>query len=184
VGEGTGLGLSVVHGIVADLGGAIDVVTHPGRGTSVSVWLPVTGESALPPSRAATDWPCGNGEVVMVVDDELPLVELAEELLAGLGYEPVGFASSESALRAFEADPHRFDAVLSDEMLPGMPGSELASKLLSTRPGLPVVLMSGNVGAALEQRARDLGVAALLHKPLALRELAECLSQVLEEHGR
>ncbi len=184
VGEGTGLGLSVVHGIVADLGGAIDVVTHPGRGTSVSVWLPVTGESALPPSRAATDWPCGNGEVVMVVDDELPLVELAEELLAGLGYEPVGFASSESALRAFEADPHRFDAVLSDEMLPGMPGSELASKLLSTRPGLPVVLMSGNVGAALEQRARDLGVAALLHKPLALRELAECLSEVLEEHGR
>jgi CheY-like chemotaxis protein len=175
VGEGTGLGLSVVHGIVSDVGGAIDVADRAERGTLISVWLPIVGEAerVLPP--IASDWPRGNGETVMIVDDEQPLVELAEELLAGLGYEPVGYDSSEAALLAFEADPQRFDAVLSDEMLPGMAGSEFAFKVRARRPELPIVLMSGNVSAALEARAQAAGVQAVLHKPLALQELAECL---------
>ena len=182
VGEGTGLGLSVVHGIVADLGGAIDVVSSGGHGTRVALWLPLTAGQQHPTAPAPTgtaDWPRGNGEVVMVVDDEQALVELAEELLAGLGYEPVGFSSSESALQAFETDPARFDAVLSDEMLPGMPGSELAARLHARWPALPVLLMSGRVDTALEQRARNAGVAALLHKPLTLRELADHLAHSL-----
>jgi PAS domain S-box-containing protein len=180
VGEGTGLGLSMVHGIVADLGGAIDVISGGGRPTVVAVWLPVAGESTrVLPGALIDDCPRGNGEVVMVVDDERALVELAEEILASLGYEPVGFSTSESALRAFEADPQRFDAVLTDEMLPGMQGSEFARILLAQRPGLPVVLMSGNAGIALEQRALGAGVAALLHKPLGLAELGECLARVL-----
>jgi PAS domain S-box-containing protein len=177
VGEGTGLGLSVVHGIVSDVGGAIDVADRAECGTLVSVWLPIGGESerVLPP--IVSDWPRGNGEAVMIVDDEQALVELAEELLAGLGYEPVGYDSSEAALLAFEADPQRFDAVLSDEMLPGMTGSEFAFKVRALRPELPIVLMSGNVSAALEARARAAGVQAVLHKPLSLQELAECLSK-------
>ena len=179
LGEGTGLGLSMVHGIVTDLCGAIDIATEAGHGTRVTVWLPVSGESEAPPLRADPAWPRGNGQVVMVVDDERPLVELAEELLAELGYEPVGFDSSERALEAFMADPQRFDAVLTDEMLPGLAGSELALKLLAVRPGLPVILVSGNVGAALEQRARDAGVVALLRKPLGLQELAESLARTL-----
>lgn len=185
VGEGTGLGLSVVHGIVADLGGAIDVVSRTApsdrRGTRVALWLPLaSGEQQQTPAANTSDLPRGNGQVVMVVDDEQALVELAEELLAGLGYEPVGFDSSESALQAFEADPLRFDAVVSDEMLPGMPGSELAARLRALRPGLPVLLMSGRVDAALEQRARSVGVTALLHKPLTLREVADNLAQMLD----
>jgi len=180
VGEGTGLGLSMVHGIVNDLGGAIDIETEveprPGHGTRVAVWLPVCGDCEAPPARLDPTWPRGNGQVVMVVDDERPLVELAEELLAELGYEPVGFESSERALEAFTADPRRFDAVLTDEMLPGMAGSDLARKLLALRPGLPVILVSGNVGAALEQRAREAGVVALLRKPLGLQEMAEVLA--------
>jgi len=181
VGEGTGLGLSVVHGIVADVGGAIDVADRAERGTLISVWLPIVGEAerVLPP--IASDWPRGNGEAVMIVDDEQPLVELAEELLAGLGYEPVGYDSSEAALLAFEAAPQRFDAVLSDEMLPGMTGSEFAFKVRARRPELPIVLMSGNVSTALEARARDAGVRAVLHKPLALQELAECLSKFVSD---
>ncbi|RZL68655.1 MAG: response regulator [Variovorax sp.] len=201
VGEGTGLGLSVVHGIVTDLGGAIDVVSDDGRehepadiitgqnidqavgrerGTCISLWLPEAVGAPAPerPGKTA-DLPRGNGEVVMVVDDEQPLVELAEELLAGLGYEPVGFGSSESALEAFEAHPQRFDAVLSDEMLPGMTGSELAARLRATRPRLPILLMSGRVDAALEQRALTVGVTALLHKPLTLQELAESLANLI-----
>ncbi len=180
LGEGTGLGLSMVHGIVTDLGGAIDIESEPGHGTRVTVWLPVCGESEAPPARPDPAWPRGNGQVVMVVDDERPLVELAEELLAELGYEPVGFDSSERALEAFLADPQRFDAVLTDEMLPGMAGSELAARVLALRPGLPVILASGNVGAALEQRARDAGVVALLRKPLGLQELAESLAHALD----
>jgi signal transduction histidine kinase len=180
LGEGTGLGLSMVHGIVTDLCGAIDIATEPGHGTRVTVWLPVSGESEAPPLRADPAWPRGSGEVVMVVDDERPLVELAEELLAELGYEPVGFDSSERALAAFMADPQRFDVVLTDEMLPGLAGSELALKLLAVRPELPVILVSGNVGAALEQRARDAGVVALLRKPLGLQELAESLARTLD----
>jgi len=179
VGEGTGLGLSMVHGIVTDLDGAIDIASEPERGTQVTVWLPVAGEIETPPARPDPHWPRGRGEVVMVVDDERPLVELAEELLAELGYEPVGFDSSERALEAFMADPGRFDAVLTDEMLPGLAGSDLARRLIGIRPELPVILVSGNVDAALEQRARDAGVVALLRKPLGLQKLAESLDWML-----
>jgi CheY-like chemotaxis protein/two-component sensor histidine kinase len=178
-GEGTGLGLAVVHGIVADLGGAIDVASVPGEGTQVSVWLPVCGECAPATVPDAGEWPAGQGEVVMVVDDEHALVELAEETLAGLGYEPVGFDSAERALQAFEADPGRFDALLSDEMLPGMPGTELARLLRARLPALPVLLMSGKVNEAMIERAQAAGVHAVLHKPLALRELATRLAEAL-----
>ncbi len=180
VGEGTGLGLSMVHGIVADLGGAIDIATEPRpRHAGRRSGCRCRGESEAPPLRPEPTWPRAPGQVVMGGDDERPLVELAEELLAELGYEPVGFDSSERALEAFEADPQRFDAVLTDEMLPGLPGSELARRLPALRPGLPVILVSGNVGAALEQRARDAGVVALLRKPLGLQELAETLARTL-----
>jgi signal transduction histidine kinase len=182
-GEGTGLGLSVVHGIVADLGGAIDVESAPGRGTRVTVWLPVAGEVGRPPAAPAVaaeaSWPEGRGQTVMIVDDERALVDLAEELLAGLGYEPVGFDSAEAALRAFEADPGRFDAVLTDEAMPGLRGRELAARVLALRPGLPVLLMSGNLGDADERAALAAGLRAVLRKPLALRELAEGLAAVL-----
>jgi signal transduction histidine kinase/CheY-like chemotaxis protein len=178
-GEGTGLGLSVAHGIVLSLGGAIDVASAPGQGTAVSVWLPVSGECAPPQAPAESALPAGRGEVVMVVDDEPALVELAEETLAGLGYEPVGFDSAERALQAFTADPGRFDAVLTDEMLPGLQGSELARALWARRPGLPVLLMSGKVDAALLQRAREAGIDPVLRKPLHLQELANRLAQAL-----
>jgi len=179
VGEGTGLGLSVVHGIVSDLGGAIDVASSVGEGTTVSVWLRVWGDLVQRAAPAPEQWPKGNGEVVMIVDDERALVDLAEELLAGLGYEPAGYTSSEAALAAFEAEPLRFDAVLTDEMLPVMHGTELARRLLALRPTLPILLMSGNLSEAAEQSARDAGIRTVLHKPLGLRELAENLDELL-----
>ena len=177
LGEGTGLGLSMVHGIVTDLNGLIDIATESGQGTCVTVWLPESPETEAPPVCLEPTWPRGNGQVVMVVDDEQPLVELAEELLAELGYEPVGFDSSERALEAFRADPLRFDSVLTDEMQPGLLGSELAVALIAIRPDLPVLLVSGNVGTGLEQRAREAGVAELLCKPLGLQELAESMAR-------
>src|SRR5258706_4867016 len=106
VGEGTGLGLSLVHGIVTDLGGAIDVRTAIGKGTTFTIWLPISGE-AVPSPDVATELPHGRGQTVMIVDDEKALVALSEEMFAELGYEPIGFSSSVAALEAFREAPQR-----------------------------------------------------------------------------
>jgi CheY-like chemotaxis protein len=180
VGQGTGLGLSLVHGIVSDLGGAIDVTTKAGGGTTFEIWLPVAGETAMPPLEAASPLPRGKGETVMIVDDERPLVALAEEITAQLGYEPVGFDSSRAALEAFSAHPQRFDAVLTDEAMPDLVGTELASEIRRLRPAIPIILMSGYGGAQLTNRAAELGVNEVLRKPLHRRDLAESLARVLE----
>ncbi len=128
VGKGTGLGLSLVHGIVTDLGGAIHVNSATGEGTTFEIWLPVTAELGNPAVEAVRELPRGNGETVMIVDDEPALVALTEEMLAGLGYEPVGFVSSGTALQAFRARPERFDLVLTDEAMPDLVGTELAPR--------------------------------------------------------
>ena len=180
VGQGTGLGLSLVHGIVSDLGGAIDVTSKAGEGTTFEIWLPVTGETAMPPLEVASPLPHGKGETVMIVDDERALVALAEEITAQLGYEPVGFDSSRAALAAFSAQPQRFDAVLTDEAMPDLVGTELASEIRRLRPTIPIILMSGYGGAQLTTRAAEIGVNEVLRKPLHRRDLAESLARVLE----
>ena len=179
VGRGTGLGLSLVHGIVIDLGGAIGVTSTAGEGTSFEIWLPVAGETALPTVEADRTLPRGNGETVMIVDDERPLVALAEEITAQLGYEPVGFDSSSAALRAFRETPQRFDAVLTDEAMPDLAGTELAREIRRQRPAVPIILMSGYGGAQLTNRAAEIGVNEVLRKPLHRRDLAESLARVL-----
>jgi PAS domain S-box-containing protein len=179
VGEGTGLGLSLVHGIVADLGGAIDVTTKLGEGTTFDIWLPVVGETAIPMTEVAQTLPRGNGEILMIVDDERQLVDLAEEIAAQLGYEPVGFDSSQAALEEFRTAPRRFDAVLTDESMPDLIGTELAREILRIRPQIPIILMSGYVGAQLTDRAAKMGVTEVLRKPLHRRDLAESLARAL-----
>jgi nitrogen-specific signal transduction histidine kinase/CheY-like chemotaxis protein len=179
VGKGTGLGLSLVHGIVTDLGGAIHVESAMGEGTSFEIWLPVTTEVGKPPVEAARQLPHGRGETVMIVDDEPTLVALAEEMLAGLGYEPVGFESSRIALQAFRAKPDRFDLILTDEAMPELMGTELAREIRLLRTEVPIILMSGHGGAPLEQRAAVIGVREVLHKPLRRVDLAESLARAL-----
>jgi len=179
VGEGTGLGLSLVHGIVADLGGAIEVSSKAGEGTCFDIWLPVAGETVAASSEAAGVLPRGNGETVMIVDDEPQLVELAEEVVARLGYEPVGFVSSTAALQAFLADPQRFDAVLTDEMMPELAGTELAREIRVLRPTIPILLMSGRAVPSVIDRATQVGVDEVLRKPLHRREIVESLAGVL-----
>ncbi|HEX4674371.1 MAG TPA: ATP-binding protein [Steroidobacteraceae bacterium] len=180
VGQGTGLGLSLVHGIVTELGGAIDVTTEAGAGTRFSIWLPLTSDAGEPFVPATTrELPRGHGEVVMIVDDESPLVTLAEEMLAEIGYEPVGFHSSGAALRAFRAEPRRFDLVLTDEAMPDLVGTELASEIRKLQTAVPIILMSGHGGPQLAKRAAAIGVNEVLHKPLQRRDLAESLARVL-----
>jgi PAS domain S-box-containing protein len=180
VGEGTGLGLSLVHGIVTDLGGAIDVRTAPGEGTHFDIWLPVAADVRRPATEPVRAPPQGHGETVMIVDDEAMLVALAEEMLAELGYEPVGFESSAAALRALRVDPQRFDLVLTDEAMPGLVGTELAREIRLLRPDIPIILMSGHGGAQLAERAAAIGVNEVLHKPLMRSDLAASLARTLK----
>jgi FixJ family two-component response regulator len=129
--------------------------------------------------RVPVEVPTGFGQTVMVVDDEPSLVALAEEMLVELGYKPVGFKSSVAALAAFRADPQRFDAVLTDETMPDLTGTELAQELRELRPNIPIVLMSGLAGSQLTKRATAVGVTEILRKPLLRREIAESLERAL-----
>jgi PAS domain S-box-containing protein len=182
VGKGTGLGLSVVHGIVVDLGGAIEVSSEPGAGTTFAIWLPVSAHKETITVDRARETPRGEGESIMVVDDERPLVALAEEMLAELGYEPTGFHSSIAALQAFRSDPQRYDAVLTDETMPDLLGTDLAREVARLRPDIPIVLMSGYAGKQLADRVRASGVTDVLRKPLVSRDIAEALARALPRH--
>ena len=115
----------------------------------------------------------------MIVDDEQQLVELAEEVVARLGYEPVGFVSSTAALEAFRAEPQRFDAVITDEMMPDLVGTELARQIRALRPSIPILLMSGRAEASLVDRAAAVGGNEVLRKPLHRRDIADSLARVL-----
>jgi signal transduction histidine kinase/ActR/RegA family two-component response regulator len=179
VGDGTGLGLSLVHGIVTDFAGAIDVTTRAGAGTSFTVWLPAAGETPRLLAEPVGELPRGNGETVMIVDDQSSLVTLAEETLAALGYDPAGFDSSVQALQAFRADPQGFDLVLTDETMPDLSGVDMVREMRKVRPELPIVLMSGYSGERLTDRAHAAGVNELLRKPLVRRDIAEALGRAL-----
>jgi signal transduction histidine kinase len=179
VGTGTGLGLSIVHGIVTELGGAIDVATTVGKGSTFTIYLPRAGDAVEADPDEKPSLPRGDGQRVLVVDDEEPLVRLATRTLEELGYVPVGFTSSSAALAAFRADPHQYDAVVTDERMPGISGSALIREVRGIRDGIPVVLMSGYVGDAVARQARDAGVEEVLRKPLSAHDLAVSLARVL-----
>jgi len=180
VGVGTGLGLSLVHGIVMDVGGAIDLTSAVGSGSTFTVYLPRAGDAAEDSVDAEQALPQGDGQRVLCVDDEEPLVRLVTETLEELGYAPVGFTSSAAALEAFRADPKGFDAVITDERMPGMSGSGLIREVRGIRRSVPILLVSGYVGGPTTNRGCDAGATEVLKKPLSTRELATSLARVLQ----
>jgi len=184
VGTGTGLGLSLVHTIATELGGAIDVASTPGAGSEFKVYLPCSGEVAELSEDEDPAMPRGDGQRVLIVDDEEPLVTLAIRTLQELGYAPIGFTSSTAALAAFRADPLGFDAVITDERMPGMSGSWLIREVRAIRAGIPTMLMSGSSRETVSNRAREAGIDTVLQKPLMGRELAIGLASVLRDPCR
>jgi CheY-like chemotaxis protein len=179
VGRGTGLGLSLVYAIVTDAGGAVDVHSILEQGSTFAIYLPRTHDAAVPAEEAAIPLPHGNGERVLLVDDEAHILAMTAQVLSSLGYQPVSFSDSRAALAAFEAAPRSFDAVVTDDVMLGLTGTELASMLREHRRELPILLLSGYSGPILAQRAVAAGVSELLVKPLQSRDLAAALARAL-----
>jgi PAS domain S-box-containing protein len=174
-GRGTGLGLALVHSVVTEHHGYIEVESEIGKGTAFTVWMPQV-QSEEYADEGLEELTMGQGQVVLAVDDELDVLHALEEMLASLGYEPVGFNSSREALEAVRENPRRFDAVVSDEVMPELTGTQMAIELRKLNPTLPIVIASGYGGAGFETRALSAGVNRVLKKPYRMSDIAESLA--------
>ena len=177
--SGTGLGLAVVFGVVAEFGGAIDVQSSPGQGARFTLYFPECREGADASAAAVPQARDGAGQRLLVVDDEPELVALTVEMLEGLGYAPQGTSDPAAALQTLQHDPQRFAAVITDEVMPGLTGTQLTQALRQFAPRVPVLLVSGYGGALLAQRASAVGVTRVLAKPVQRAGLARALTEVL-----
>jgi PAS domain S-box-containing protein len=182
VGEGTGMGLAVVHGIVAAHNGLITVHSEPGKGSSFSILIPKTKEKVVlegePLSTVA-----GGRERILFIDDEDTIVEMTSALLEGLGYEVSSFTDPHDALAAFSRTPHDFDLVITDQTMPKMTGAMLANKVKAIRPDIPVMLCTGYSQTVSAEQAKSQGIEGYAMKPLVKREMAEAIHKVLGQSG-
>jgi PAS domain S-box-containing protein len=181
-GEGSGMGLAVVHGIVRDQGGAITVHSEPGKGSAFSVFLPrISGEESGPAAEAA--YPeTGHGRILLV-DDEQVQVETVKNVLERLGYTVTTATLGQEALGLFQRDPEAYDLVITDQTMPHMTGLELAKNILRIRPGLPIVLTTGFSEIVDADAARAAGIRRFQMKPFSLREMAETVRSALKKDG-
>ena len=179
VGRGTGLGLSVVHGIVQGHDGAIAVVSEPGQGATFEVYFPAATTLEDFVSVLTSSSHRGEGQSILYIDDEGPLVNVATRMLERLGYRVTGFTSAAAAVKAFRENPGQFDLVITDLNMPGTSGLEVAGEIGKLRPELPVVLSSGRVTEDLRQRAHSAGICDVLHKPTAIDELSGVIHRLI-----
>ena len=185
VGKGTGIGLSVVRGIVNSHRGGITVDSEVGRGTDVSVFLPAADETAPVGDRRARDrGPAAQGRRILLVDDEEIVLDTMRRALDSLGHKPTAVGNAAGALALFLTGPQHFDLAVIDQTMPQMSGLELAAELCRTRPGFPIVLTTGYSKAVDEDSLRAAGVSEVVMKPLTLRALAAAVDRAVVLLGK
>ena len=181
MGEGTGLGLSVVYGIIQDHKGAVFVNSEIGKGTTFEFYFPLyrqSGQTEI--KQEVKSSPTGN-ERILLVDDEQAVLKLEQQILERLGYQITSKLSSIEALEAFKSDPGSFDLVISDVTMPKMTGDELARELISIRPDIPIILCTGFSQRIDEEKAHAIGVRGFLMKPIAISKIANIIRRIFDE---
>ncbi len=182
-GEGTGMGLSVVHGIVKGHNGDIKVYSEQGKGTTFNIYLPcIEAKAHTDDSPVADQIPKGSGSVLLV-DDEEKIIEVMDQMLEYLGYAVTSFTDSREALDSFRKNPDFYDIIITDMTMPGMTGDALARRVHSLRPGLPILLCTGYSRSISREQAKTLGIQEFLMKPPTIGELARTVQRSLK-NGR
>jgi CheY-like chemotaxis protein len=179
-GKGTGLGLSMVHGIVTACGGEIRVDSRPGEGTTFQVYLPVIVPAEDGKKKNSSAELVGGTERILLVDDEAPIVQLEKRLLERLGYTVMTKMNSLDALEAFRGDPDAFDLVITDLTMPNLTGLALAEKLVTLRPDIPVIMLTGFSEHLKGKKIRAAGIRRIILKPALTKDLSEAIRQVLD----
>ncbi|MDD2547176.1 MAG: ATP-binding protein [Burkholderiaceae bacterium] len=190
VGQGTGLGLAVVHGVMRTHGGGIDVQSSPGQGSRFTLYFPVAPEGMEAASPAHSSPPTApppapvppRSRHVMYVDDDEALVFLVQRLLRRRGYQVSGFTDPHAATAALRAAPQAYDLLVTDYNMPGFCGVDLVREARQIRPDLPIALASGYVTAEIEQAALAEGASALIHKPNNVEELCATVHRLINGH--
>lgn len=182
-GEGTGMGLAMVHGIVESYGGKIEVNSTLGEETIFSLYLPVIKRRTTQRQYESDVLPQGT-ERILLVDDEAPLAQMGGLMLERLGYSVITRTSSIEALQLFRSRPDDFDLVITDMTMPNMTGNDLAMELIAIRPDIPIILCTGFSKKIAEEKAYQIGIRAFLYKPLVRAELAKAVRNVLNTSRR
>jgi CheY-like chemotaxis protein len=178
-GEGTGMGLAVVQGIIRGQGGHIAVHSEVEKGSVFQVFLPKIADRDNQEEDSIESPPEGV-ERILFIDDEAALANLAKELLESLGYSVAAMTDSTEGLELFLADPKRFDLIITDHTMPGMTGMALAQKMLQIRPDIPIILCTGYSEEITRDRAREIGIREFLMKPLMMGDLARTIRMLLD----
>jgi len=181
-GKGTGMGLSVVHGIVRGMGGTIQVYSEPGKGTKFNVYFPLDKKFSEEPIIQDMQNIVGGTERILLVDDEEGVINMGKRMLAYLGYQVTCHTSSLDALKAFQENPDGFELVITDMEMPNMTGDKLSVELTKIRPDIPVLLCSGFSETMTREKAASLGIKDFLLKPISIKILSQKIREVIDEN--